>query len=69
MNNDSDRDERYLVEESDDIVLITPIQTLSEDVYITNDDIDDDSGIRTEDDLTGTRSMGGAVGTQHRNDD
>ena len=70
MNTDSDRDERYLIDESDDLVLITPVPTLSEDVYVTtDDDLDDDSRLQTDADLTGTRSMGAAVGTQHRHDD
>jgi hypothetical protein len=69
MDTDSDRDERYLIDESDELVLIAPVQTVGEDVYLTtDDDLDDDSRLTTGDDLTGTRSMGGAVGTEHRHD-
>jgi hypothetical protein len=70
MNNDANLGDRELTDE--DNLTIDAVPVVSDDVYVektyvAEDDLEDDSGIGDKS-TTGTRSMGGAAGTEHRHD-
>jgi hypothetical protein len=68
MNNDANLGDRELLDE--DYLTIDRVPIVSGDgfverTYALDGDLDDESGIGDEN-ASDTRSMGGAVGTQHR---
>jgi hypothetical protein len=75
MQSNQDFKRGEIVTDGDELLIIEQTPTLTDDSYVVSsyedaddlvDDSDDDEIVETN---TGTRSMGGAVGTMHRRTD
>ena len=72
MHTDAKLKQGEIVTDGDELLIVDKVPTLTDDSYEvssfeTTDDLVDDSDV-TEEHITGTRAMGGAVGTMHKSD-
>ena len=72
MHSDEKFKQGEIVTDGDELFIVDKVPTLTDDTYEVSsfentDDLVDDS-TATEEHVTGTRSMGAAIGTMHKGD-